>query len=364
MHPTMPLSSTDDPSSILIVRVSAIGDVLMTSPVARALRTAYPHAHLTWVVDSLSAPLVRANPYVDEVIVVDIRQWERWLKAGQWGAFRRSFRAFRETLRSRTYDLAIDFQGLLKSGIITKMSRAPRRIGPLPSREGNRLLMTTHAPWPARPTHLAEKYLAMLAPLGIPAQNWQLVLEVPDGERAQAREFLASAGLHNERYVACCVASSRKNKDWVWSRWGELADELWRREGWRTVYVAGPECKSEAEALARQSASRAISSAGKTSLLQSAVIVQDAVAVVGVDTGLTYAGMAVGTPTVALYGSTDATWLTDEPHVAVCLHPMSCAPCGRHPKCAGFDCMRAISVQEVADALCTVLTDTLAPAGR
>ncbi len=68
---------------------------------------------------------------------------------------------------------------------------------------------------------------------------------------------------------------------------------------------------------------------------------------VGGDTGLTYAGLAVDTPTVALYGSTDPTWLAEEPFASVCFHPMPCSPCNRRPKCKHFDCMQAITDEEI-----------------
>jgi len=150
---------------------------------------------------------------------------------------------------------------------------------------------------------------------------------------------------HND--VDCCRSTSRPQKDWVWSRWAELADLFWQREGMRTVFIGGSERRCDTLSLVDGCAAKPISAVGQSSLLQSAALVQDAALVVGGDTGLTYAGLAVDTPTVALYGSTDPTWLAEEPFVSVCFHPMTCSPCNRRPKCKIFDCMQAITAEEI-----------------
>lgn len=348
-----PLMTTDHASdlAILIIRVSAIGDVLMASPVAQVLKERYPHARISWIVEPLSAPLVYANPYVDDVIIIDIPSIVRSWRKKHFRETLRLIRQYIRILRERHFDITIDCQGLLKSGLIGWYSSAKHRIGPLPGAEGSQVFINAPTRWPAHPTRLAEKYLAMLNPLGIPVTPRRLVLEVPDAEQDAARAFLAEHGLHDERYVACCVSSSRPWKDWEWSRWGELADVLWERESLRTVLIGGPEKRTQAEQLCENRTSQPISAVGQLSILQSAAVVQGAVGVVGVDTGLTYAGMTRELPTIALYGSTDATWLVDEPNTVICYHKMPCSPCRRHPTCTHYDCMRAITVEEVVTAL-------------
>jgi len=83
--------------------------------------------------------------------------------------------------------------------------------------------------------------------------------------------------------------------------------------------------------------------------------VQDAALVVGGDTGLTYAGFATDTPTVALYGSTEPAWLVEEKCAAVCFHPMPCSPCLRRPKCVDYPCMQAITAEEVVETAAKLL---------
>ncbi|MHB9132189.1 MAG: glycosyltransferase family 9 protein [Armatimonadota bacterium] len=354
------LPDRDSALHILIVRLGAIGDVLMTSPVPRALHEWFPNARISWIVEALSAPFVQANPYVDEVIVIERRNaWRRMLRTGKVIPVAKEFTTFFRELRARKFDLAIDFQGLQKSGMVTWLSGASRRIGPTPAREfANRFLMTelTYRPPHGQATRLCQQAVSMLSALGLPTNPRRPVLQLPMSERAAAHEFLASRGLGMEEpYVACCLSSSRPQKDWVWSRWGELSDLLWQRNGWRTVFVGGPERRADTLRLVEGRAWKPISAVGHTTLLQSAAIVQDAALVVGVDTGLTYAGLATDTPTVALYGSTDPTWLAEEPCTAVCFHPMPCCPCGKHPACKNFDCMVGITAEEVYDTASNLL---------
>lgn len=352
----------DSAVRILIVRVSAIGDVLMTSPVAQALKEHYPNAHVAWAVEPLSAPFVRANPYVDEVIVLErMPEWEKLLSRWQLLSLWRELCRFKRELQARKFDIVIDFQGLLKSGLLTRFSGAPRRIGQRPCWEYNHLFMTEQVYRPRSITRITQGYLAMLSALGISAEARKPVLEVPEGERTAADDFLAKAGLGEARYVACCVSTSRPQKDWVWLRWRELAEALWERAGLRTVFIGGPERRVDSLRLVEGCRAHPISAVGYTSLLASAAIIQDAAVVVGGDTGLTYAGFATETPTVALYGSTDPVWLAEEPGVTVLFHPMPCAPCRRRPTCKDYDCMQAITVDEVAEAVSALLTRPVTP---
>jgi len=348
---------------ILIVRLSAIGDVFMTSPVAQAIKEAYPRAHLTWLVEPVSASFVKANPYVDEVLIFDRKgEWKRLLREWRLPALLRDIRDFGAGLRAHHFDIALDFQGLFKSGLLARISAAPRRIGYAASDEMSRIFYTEKVAVPRHPTHLSDYYLYLLTALGIAPTPRRPILTLSDAVHDAARDFLASRGLVAEPYAACCVSSSRPQKDWVWSRWSELADLLWEREGLRTVFVGGPERRVDALALVESCQARPVSAVGYTSLVESAALVQDAALVIGTDTGLTYTGLATDTPTIALYGSTDPNWLAEEPQTAVCFHPMPCNPCMRRPSCAHYDCMQAIDVQEVADTAARLLKHCRVPA--
>jgi len=342
--------TADSKVRILLVRLSAIGDVLMTSPVPEALREAFPRAYIAWLVEPLSAPFVQVNPFVDEVIVMEhMRRWQRMF--GEWKILPllREVRQFGAELSARQFDIAIDCQGLLKSGVLARLSGASRRIGFNPPREYNHLFLTDRVERLPHPTRITQQYLRLLAALGIPLAPRRPVLPVPAEDRAAAQALLVENGLAGKRYAACCVSTSRPQKDWVWLRWRELAELLRERMGLRTVFIGGPERRVDSLRLIEGCLAEPVSAVGRASLLQSAALVQDAALVVGGDTGLTYAGFATDTPTVALYGSTEPSWLVEEKCAAVCFHPMPCSPCLRRPKCANYPCMQAITAEEVVE---------------
>lgn len=357
-------STVPEPQSILIVKLSAIGDVVTCSPVAQALRERFPAAHLAWAVTPGCAPIARANPCVDEVVEIDLAGVERHWRAGRFIGAWRAAGAIKARLRQQRYDVAIDCQGLLKSAVVSWLSGARRRIGPRPAREGSGLFLTELVPWPKTPATRAEKYLAVCAPLGIDPRQRRPVLAVPEADRAGAGAFLRGYGLGDaEPYVALCVRSSVPQKDWVWERWGELADRIQAALGMRSVLIAGPESRAGSAQLHAAYASAPIPAAGQTGLLQSAAIVQGARGMIGLDTGLSWVALSADVPAVFLYGSTPYHSLRDEPLTRVVSHPFPCSPCHRRPTCdRRYDCMAAITVDEALAGL-RALLDAPHPAG-
>ncbi len=343
---------------ILIIRLSAIGDVLMTSPVPKALKENIPGAHITWIVDPLSAAIVQHNPYVDDVLIVhQLPKWQKMFDKMEFIPLFREFSQFGKELRKMNFDVALDCQGLLKSGLIAKMTGAPIRVSINAYEWGNQH-MVNRVVGKISPRRLSANYTHILSAFGFDDSPRDLIMDIPDSILQEARNILSGHGLSKGKYAAFCVSSSRPQKDWVWNRWGELADLLWRNHEIKSVIIAGPERRIDAMRLQEEHPeSRPVPAAGLLSLIQSAAIVQAADVIVGVDTGLTYAGLTANKPTVALYGSTTAEWLAEEPAATVCLHPYPCAPCHRHPICKNFDCMFDITINEVEDAIIKIMAE-------
>jgi 3-deoxy-D-manno-octulosonic-acid transferase/heptosyltransferase-1 len=114
--------------NILIVKLSAIGDVIHTLPSLAALRKLYPDAHITWVVEEAAAELITNHPYLNDVIISRRKKWAKDLQNGQIRRPLREIRSFLKELRKRPYDLVIDFHGLLKSSIIVLLSGGKRKL--------------------------------------------------------------------------------------------------------------------------------------------------------------------------------------------------------------------------------------------
>lgn len=333
-------------SRILVVRLSALGDVVMASGLIPALRERHPQAHLAWLVEPAAAPLLRHNPRLDEVIVWPRAEWQALARGGRWLALARAAWCFRRALRARGFTLAIDAQGLLKSALLARWSGAARRIS-LIGHEGSHRLMTERvqpAPDPTRP--IAAEYRALARHLGA-AAPYRMDLAVGDAPRAAAHARLAEAGVQGP-YALLAPCTTRPQKHWFDDRWSALAGAL-RGEGLTPVLLGGPADRARAAAIAA-AAPGLVDLVGRLPLDETVAAVQGAALLVGVDTGLTHMGTALGVPTVALFGSTRPYLDARTPRTAVIYHALACSPCRRHPTCDGrFDCMRAIEVDAVLD---------------
>lgn len=334
------------PRRILIIRLSAIGDVVMASPLIRILRRSYPGARLAWLVEPAAAGLLRHNPELDEVIVWPRKEWRALWQAHRYRAWWGALRAFRRDLRRRRFDLVLDLQGLLKSAVWARLSGAPERIG-LGSREGGALLMTRVVGRPHGDARIGSEYRRFADALGLAGGDFAMNIALADEDEDYARAFCAETG----PYAVFCPFTTRPQKHWFEERWPQLAEAVHARLGLTPVLLGGPADEAAAARLL-QANPRLRSQVGRTSLTRSAALIKHAACLAGVDTGLTHMGIAFGVPTVALFGSTRPYLDTGRADARVLYHRLDCSPCRRHPTCGGaYTCMRLIEVAEVAEAL-------------
>ena len=340
------------PQRVLIIRLSALGDVVMASGLIAALREVSPQAHLAWLVEPAAAPLLKHNPRLDEVIVLPRDEWRALWRARRPLALLRSVLGFRRMLRARRFDIAIDAQGLLKSALCAWWSGAARRVG-LTGREGGQWLMTEQVTPQPDPLHrIATEYRALARHLGA-AGPYRMDLAVGDAPRAVAATALAAAGVRG-RYAVLCPYTTRPQKHWFDERWAALAQRL-QDQGLTPVLLGGPGDAALAPAIADH-APGLVNLVGRLQLDGTAAVIAGSALLIGVDTGLTHMGSALNVPTVALFGSTRPYLDARVPHTVVMYEALHCAPCRRHPTCnARFDCMRAIEVDAVLRAAQSVL---------
>lgn len=333
------------PRRILIIRLSALGDVMMASGLIPSLRQTYPDAHIAWLTETPAAPLIRQHPLLDEVIVWPRNQWQKLWRERRFAALWQEMKRFRRELRERRFDLALDAQGLLKSGLWGWLSGAPRRIG-LRAREGAQWLATERLDPPSKADpRIGAEYRALARYVGAPDEAYQLDLRFDDATRQRAREALAALGVQGP-FAVLCPFTTRPQKHWFEDRWSALAERL-AMHGITPVLLGGP---ADREAAARicAAAPSVVDLAGRLPLDQSVALIADAGLLIGVDTGLTHAGSAYRIPTVALFGSTRPYADADSPRTAILYDALPCSPCRRNPTCDGrFDCMRAHTVDRV-----------------
>jgi heptosyltransferase-1 len=333
---------------ILIIRLSAIGDVVMASGLIPSLRSRWPDAHIAWLVEPAAAPLLRHNPRLDEVIVWPRGEWQQLWRQRRYRELWQRARDFRRQLKSRQFDLVLDAQGLLKSGVWAWLSGAPERLG-LIAREGSHLLMTARVvPTDAADKPIGSEYRFLAQHLGAPADAYRLDLAVGAAPLAAARQALRQAGVDGS-VAALCPFTTRPQKHWFEERWSELAERL-RGQGYTPILLGGPGDVEAAERIAATSPAVA-NLAGKLKLDETVAAVSESSLLIGVDTGLTHMGSALGIPTVALFGSTRPYQHADTSRTAILYEPLECSPCRRHPTCGGaFHCMRAHPVERVLAA--------------
>jgi len=335
------------PKNILIVRLSAIGDVIMASGLIPALRTAYPNARIAWLTESANADLLRHNPHLDEVYSWPRRRWRQLRRERRYREFMREAFDLIRALRAERFDWVIDLQGLLKSGIWAWLSGGRRRIG-LGSREGSQLLMTEIVDRRMDDVRIGKEYRKLAEILTGQIDTFALDVAVSEDDRKAGRELLASAGVTGA-YAVVCPFTTRPQKHWFDERWAELSVRLASERGLTVVMLGGPADKARAGIIAARTAGL-VDLAGRTSLGQCAAIVEKAELLIGVDTGLTHLGIALGVPAVAIFGSTRPYLETGRATARVLYDPLECSPCRRRPTCGGtFDCMRLHTADKVFD---------------
>ncbi len=323
---------------ILLVRLSAIGDIVMASGFLTALRLAYPRARISWLTQPECAALLSTNPDLDEVISWPRKHWqELWQRRAFW-ALRQEMKSFQHLLHQREFDLAIDLQGLLKSGWLCYLSGARRRIG-LGSREGSSLFMHQVLDRSAADQpDIGSEYRSALQQMGLDPHRYRLKLGIA---KSLSHELLARLPADAGIDLILCPFTTRPQKHWRQEHWLELCRQL-SAQGRHMLVLGGPADRGASEPFTDLPG--VINLTGRTSLPEAASLIASARSLVGVDTGLTHMGHAFGIPTLCLFGSTRPYLNTDNSRGRVIYLNKTCAPCRRHPTCGGsFHCMGDIS---------------------
>jgi heptosyltransferase-1 len=320
---------------ILIILHGSIGDVTRAIPLANLVRRGFPRARIAWAIEPAALPLVEHHPAVDEVIVFDRDRSPR------------SFWPFLAGIRARRFDLVLDLQRHLKSGVVSRWSGAPHRLGfnRRDAKEFNWLFNNhTIAPASNGASKLSD-YLRFAEYLGIEPRpiEWNFRL-LPDEEAAVEKMAREVGG----RFAAYSIGGRWESKRWFPDEAAKSAVEVKRRYGLEVVLLGGKEDAAFAAEMERQSPARLFNWAGKTSLREVVGILSRAEFSVGPDSGLMHISAAVGTPVVSLWGPTDP--LRTGPfgyQELVVQGRAACAPCYLKRCPIGRVCMRSILSEEV-----------------
>ncbi len=357
--------------NILIVKLSAIGDVVHTLPALAALRRLYSQASITWVIEEAAADLIKDHPYLDHVLVSHRKRWIRDLKKGHLKTVGEILHFIKE-LRSRRYDLVIDFHGLLKSSLIVFLASAERKIGYDSMQELSGLFIHEKIP-EDMDKHAVDRYLDLVRYLDnkelvmpggrsyqapVVADDCQekaeFVIPIFEAEEKRIAQLLASNDLTG-RFVALNPVALWKTKLWDDEGFARLCDRIVGELKLPVVFT-GTE-KKEISPIQSLMSVPSVNLAGETSLRELACLYRYAALVITTDTGPMHIAAAMGTPVVALFGPTDArrTGPYGKGHRVVSVD-IPCRPCFRK-KCSTGTCMHDITVDEVFHAVGDLLCD-------
>lgn len=354
------------PRRILVVRLSAVGDVLHALPAVRALKTARPDLEIDWIVEDRAAALLEGHPDLAQLHVVP-RAWLRRTtrRAVGWPAAAGFALRFVGRLLRRRYDATVDLQGNVKSGLFALLSGAPVRVG-LPSsegREGNGFFLNRRIAVPRRVRHRVERAVRLLAAVASRPLVWVDggVTPAAAGEAGQgaAARALRDLGLADVPFVVLHPGTSRFGafKRWPAERFAALADLL-HDDGRRVLLTGAPGEEALLEAV-RRHARHPCPALTTPDLATLVGVLSRARALVAADTGPLHLAAALDLPVVGLFGPKDASVYgpfgrradgTPGPLPVVVRDDVGCRPCAAR-WCPEPVCMSAIEPADVADAL-------------
>ncbi len=336
--------------NILVVKMSAIGDVIHALPVSHALKESFPGAKVSWVVEKAAYDLLVNNPYIDQIFLFEKHKFK------SIRGLMKHLPSFSHSLREHHFDAALDLQGLAKSAAVTFLSGAPTRLGFCNMRE------LSH--WVSRPVcgphkdgHIVERYLDVAREIGCKVQKVVFPIVITEEEKQSAEKIARQAGLSLQSpYIVLAPGANWPNKRWPTRHIARLCDKVYEQQQ-VPVLVGGPGDRSLAEEIAEQADIPPVDLTGKTSLKQLAAVIKGARAFVGGDTGPMHLAAGLGTPTLALMGPTDANrnGPYGEGHVALEV-PRDCAGCWQRQCPKQLDCLELLSPEQVGRELTGLLS--------
>ena len=331
---------------ILLIRLSSLGDIVLTTPAIRAVRAQLPDAYIAMLVGKQSAEVLRENPHLNEIITFD-----RFAKDKDTGEMLRTVRMLRE----RAFTLAIDLQRKFRTALLMYFSGATERIG-------KGALCTVRVPEQGN-KHATAHYFDLLHAAGIPAVDQRLELFFAESEYADASRRFDTAGVTQTGLkVGVFPGAGWKLREWMPDRFAAIGDRLVQHFNAEVLIFGGQKESELVHTVANLMDARAIPFAGTLQIRELAACIEKCDLFLTNDTGPMHIAAAVGTPTVSLFGP--GNHIRFQPlgglHQTI-RHDVPCNPCKQFTdKCKDNICMKKITVDEVWQSI----SDTLGSSAR
>ncbi len=338
---------------ILVVRTDRIGDVVLTTPIFKALRENYPQAHIAAMVSPRTKEILEGSPYIDEIIVYDKDKHHKGIAA---------FWKFILGLKNKRFDLAIVLHTKKRMNLITFLANIPRRIGF--AEKGKFSLLLTDRLKDTRPLglkHEADYCLDVLKELGLKISERKLHVPLKKEALDWADKVLAENGINKgDKIVAIHPGASCPSKRWFKDRFVALADKLAHDYGFKIIIISGLKDIAIANDIGKSSKHKIVNLAGKISLAQTAAILKQVNIFISNDSGPVHIASAVGTPVISIFGRNQPglsplRWGPLGERDKYLHKPAGCSICLAHKCVKGFDCLKAITVEDVLGAVDKIL---------
>jgi lipopolysaccharide heptosyltransferase I len=323
------------PERILIIKPSAIGDVVHALPILNLLRRRWPASHISWLVTPGCAGLLDGHPQLDEVITFD-----RKLFGNSWKSFSaaKKLAAFSLSLRNKKFDLVIDLQGLFRSGLLTGQTGSHCRVGSTSAREFGWMFCTHLAPVVLDNQHAVDRYLSVAEFLGLGRSPVEFIFPTDDSDR----RFVADLLPGDEPFAVILPATHWQTKRWPIEHFASLINPLQERFGLKTILAGGPDAAALAPSLPNIT-----NLAGKTNLRQLVALLERAALVIANDTGPMHIASALGRPLVTMFGPTTPHQTGPYERLdSVVQLDIPCSPCFSRT-CSHQTCLKQLTIEPV-----------------
>ncbi len=344
------------PVEILIVKLSAIGDVVHTLPFLHVLRKNFPLAKIDWLVEEGAAGLIEGHPAIRRVIISRRKSWRRRLfKDRRVVEVWREILRFLKDLRRYRYDCVIDLQGLLKSGLLVGLSKGERKLGMKGAREGAWLFLKEPSVSVNYHQHAIDRYLDVATYLGCTRDRWDYRIPVFEIHKRAVEQMLRGDGLRGGNLVAINPMAKWKTKLWEPELFAALGDRILKDFSCDIIFTGSESDRPVIEKISSMMQTRPANFAGRTGLRELAYLYGRCRVLVTTDTGPMHMAAAMGCSVVSLFGPTSP--LRTGPYGTghrVMTSGAACSPCFKK-SCDQWSCMRDITVDSVYEAVRAIL---------
>ena len=343
--------------NILIIKLSAIGDVVHSLPFLEVLRDRFPFSKIDWVVEEDASGIVEGHSDIDRLTIFPRKSWlKRFIKKGEYIEVGKEVAKFIRELKNRKYDIVVDLQGLFKSGILTFLANGKRKIALNGGREGSVVFINERVAIPYPNIHALERYLCIARYLGATSLAWKGQIPIYSRDRRYVNRLLGEIG-NNCTLVAVTPMAKWESKLWELDRFSSLADTIKEKLGAEVIFTGSESDKEAIENILSGMKTRALNLAGKTTLKELAYLYQKCAVVISTDTGPMHVAAAVGSPViVALFGPTSPS--RTGPYGVkhrVIRADLECSPCFKK-RCDDMSCMKKITLDIVFETVKKVIS--------